>query len=53
MGQSSANIGGGKIDVLEQMLGQTVNGGQCYGGLLIMLKDGLSIFNEYRAYVCQ
>ena len=38
MGAGSANIGGGKIDVLEQMLGQTVNGGQCYGGLLIMLK---------------
>ncbi|EGO2723793.1 CHAP domain-containing protein [Enterococcus faecalis] len=32
MGAGSANVGGGKIDVLEQMLGQTVNGGQCYGG---------------------
>ncbi|EGO2607775.1 phage tail tip lysozyme [Enterococcus faecalis] len=32
MGAGSANIGGGKIDVLEQVLGQTVNGGQCYGG---------------------
>ena len=35
MGAGSANIGGGKIDVLEQMLGQTVNGGQCYGDFLL------------------
>ena len=30
-GNGSANIGGGKIDVLEAVLGQTINGGQCYG----------------------
>lgn len=31
MGEGSANIGGGKIDVLEKILSQTINGGQCYG----------------------
>lgn len=31
MGNGSANIGGGKIDVLEAVMGQTINGGQCYG----------------------
>ncbi|MBD9774484.1 CHAP domain-containing protein [Enterococcus faecalis] len=32
LGTGSANIGGGKIDVLEKVIGQTINGGQCYGG---------------------
>ncbi len=31
IGNGSANIGGGKIDILEEVLGQTVNNGQCYG----------------------
>ena len=31
MGGGSANIGGGEIDILENVLGQTINGGQCYG----------------------
>ncbi|MDN3201708.1 phage tail tip lysozyme [Enterococcus faecalis] len=28
---STANVGGGKIDVLESVLGQRINNGQCYG----------------------
>lgn len=31
LGGGSANIGGGKIDILENVMGQTINGGQCYG----------------------
>ena len=31
LGGGSANIGGGKIDILESVMGQTINGGQCYG----------------------
>lgn len=31
MGGGSANVGGGKIDALEKVMGQTINGGQCYG----------------------
>lgn len=31
LGGGSATIGEGKIDVLETVLGQTINGGQCYG----------------------
>lgn len=30
-GNGSANIGGGKIEALEAILGQTIKGGQCYG----------------------
>lgn len=30
LGGGSGNIGGGKIDVLEVVMGQTINGGQCY-----------------------
>ena len=31
LGGGSANIGGGKIDILEAVMGQIINGGQCYG----------------------
>lgn len=31
LGGGSANIGGGKIDILEAVLGQEIYGGQCYG----------------------
>lgn len=31
LGNGSTNVGGGKIDLLEAVMGQTINGGQCYG----------------------
>lgn len=39
MGNGSANIGGGKIDVLEKVMGQIINGGQCYGLSAFLLKN--------------
>lgn len=39
MGGGSANVGGGKIDALEKVMGQTINGGQCYGLSAFLLKN--------------